>query len=123
MNKKSRVAQMKHKRRKETLKERARAAKPAGIKAAAPARTKYEMEEAAPVKAAAKPKVAALKAQAEKPAAKPASEAKVKAEVKTPEAAPAAEAKLRAHKPKVEATAEEKPKAGKPVAAKATKEE
>ena len=70
MNKKSKVAQKKHNKRKETLKERARAERPAGVKAAAPGRTKYEMEEAtpAPVKAAKAP-VAEEKPKAHKPAA------------------------------------------------------
>ena len=63
MNKKSKVAQKKHNKRKETLKERARAERPAGTKATVPARTKYEMEEAAPAPVkAAKPKAAGVDA-------------------------------------------------------------
>ena len=113
MNKKSRVAQMKHRRRKETLKERAKAARPAGTRTALlPARTKYEIEEtaAATVKAA-KPKAAAHKAEEVKPEAKAiakpegkaaTTEAKPKAAAKPKAEAPAAEAKPKAHKPAAE---------------------
>jgi hypothetical protein len=122
VNKKSRVAQMKHRRRKETLKERAKAANPAA-RAAAPVRTKYEIEEtpaAAAIKAS-KPKAAAPKkiAEAKPEVEEAAAEVKTKAAAKPKTEAPAAEAKQKTTKLKPEAAAEDKPKGAKPKANKA----
>jgi hypothetical protein len=74
MNKKRRVAQMKSHRRKENLKERAKAARPAAARTAVlPARTRYELEEtpaAAPVKATKLKAAAPKKVETAKPEVK-----------------------------------------------------
>ena len=109
MNKKRRVAQLKHKKRKAVMKEKEkdiRMTETGGRATPAPVRTRYEIEDA--------PEAAKKETKA-KAAVKPAT-AKKKAET-TAEDKPKAAAKPATAKKKAETTAEDKPKAAKAKAA------
>ena len=116
MNKKSRIAQLKHAKRKNTLKERAReerASAGGGHLAPKPARTRYELEETVAVKPVKEPKVkAAPKPKAAVVAETPATAIKPEEKVKA----------VKAVKPKAEAKPAAKPEE-KPKTAKKTKAE